>query len=856
MAVAGTYQPYTYAPGALMAEQSLANIVWFTNSQIAVERVLADGTRETCVEGVDYQLGGSPATGAGWIKALAAEAVGVTFEVTRETSKLQQSVYPAHQGIKSAQVERDFDLAALRDQEIDVKAGQAIELAEEAKAIVEAIPKGDPGGNVLAVGLFSQLGTFTVPVGTNMIQTSGHAALGIGSAIYINDATANAGLALAHPLLCKADAAGRHFRLVGLQITAEQAGADYSGDDRPAFQAAINYAKAVGIRRLTVEKDYAAFEWWAPPPPVLAANGYTDAFSLTQNGDFLTISADLFCDFRFATINMKGYAGGSLQTQMQAAPGGNLNGYTNWRGSGIAVLGGTAASPAAYNVMRIGIANVTIDGGCDRGAGGLSDSDLSHKGFRVQDTQVGELYFENVTLKRFRGEIWYFAAQRGLGAEAYGHPLTTLINCRGFTGNQSALNPNSGKLIVIGGEYGDTPIAIESLGGAGQYYDGVRFYNASHTQGALFCGAAGYNGFAAGYSFTSPTDTGSEDLPPWITFNNVVFDKVGQIGMYSLVRGQVGLIDSNVLIESVTPGQVRNVSLEIDHTAHKTSVAALTLQGPDTATTAYRSTGTFIQPLKNMDITVRSRRSAHARANNLQPNATVLYAGLIEQSSVSIRIEESESRELVGAFGSVSSIRSMPRFIAVNKTGLNIANGSGRPSGGRSIAVDMSSPSPFLISVYSPYELLGHSGAAATLTMGMAAPFSAPYGYAFRQRVRLEYDGYSSNGTVYAFPKNGTRLRLNADRRLATGGDFLELEWNEYTARWHEVEFCSSSTTEVGWTQGTGTPNKAAFAAYAGATINASYSQAQVQATDNAARDASQRVLALENALRAAGIIN
>jgi hypothetical protein len=60
-----------------------------------------------------------------------------------------------------------------------------------------------------------------------------------------------------------------------------------------------------------------------------------------------------------------------------------------------------------------------------------------------------------------------------------------------------------------------------------------------------------------------------------------------------------------------------------------------------------------------------------------------------------------------------------------------------------------------------------------------------------------------------------------------------------------------SAADLTGWTAGTGTPNKGAFAAYGGATMSAAYVQAEAQATNDAAKAASQRLLALENAVRA-----
>lgn len=63
-------------------------------------------------------------------------------------------------------------------------------------------------------------------------------------------------------------------------------------------------------------------------------------------------------------------------------------------------------------------------------------------------------------------------------------------------------------------------------------------------------------------------------------------------------------------------------------------------------------------------------------------------------------------------------------------------------------------------------------------------------------------------------------------------------------------------TLDTGWTAGTGTANKGAFAAYAGQTHTGSYVQATVQALDDATKNASQRLKAIEDVLRANGLIN
>lgn len=60
----------------------------------------------------------------------------------------------------------------------------------------------------------------------------------------------------------------------------------------------------------------------------------------------------------------------------------------------------------------------------------------------------------------------------------------------------------------------------------------------------------------------------------------------------------------------------------------------------------------------------------------------------------------------------------------------------------------------------------------------------------------------------------------------------------------------------TGWTGSTGTPNKGVYATYAGHTASAGYVQAEAQATDDAVKAASQRIKAIEDALRANEAIN
>lgn len=61
---------------------------------------------------------------------------------------------------------------------------------------------------------------------------------------------------------------------------------------------------------------------------------------------------------------------------------------------------------------------------------------------------------------------------------------------------------------------------------------------------------------------------------------------------------------------------------------------------------------------------------------------------------------------------------------------------------------------------------------------------------------------------------------------------------------------------DMGWTAGNGTINKGNFTSYNGQVMPGNYTQASVQTTDDAVKHASQRLLAIEEALRNNGGID
>lgn len=108
--------------------------------------------------------------------------------------------------------------------------------------------KGDPGGNVLSIGLFTEGATLSIPVGTDRVETSGYSVRGRGSAIYVYDPAVNSAYVSANPRQAFVAANGRGFKLSSEQmITPTMFGAVADGltDDADAFDAAVAYLKGL-----------------------------------------------------------------------------------------------------------------------------------------------------------------------------------------------------------------------------------------------------------------------------------------------------------------------------------------------------------------------------------------------------------------------------------------------------------------------------------------------------------------------------------------------------------------------------------------------------------------------------------
>lgn len=110
-------------------------------------------------------------------------------------------------------------------------------------------PKGDPGGDIMAIGLLTAATGLTISTGTDLVQTSGYSVSGKGDAIYVYDAAVDAAFVTAHPRWSFRSANGRGFRLyenqkIWFEMFGAVGDADASGagtDNYPAWLTAKDF---------------------------------------------------------------------------------------------------------------------------------------------------------------------------------------------------------------------------------------------------------------------------------------------------------------------------------------------------------------------------------------------------------------------------------------------------------------------------------------------------------------------------------------------------------------------------------------------------------------------------------------
>lgn len=123
------------------------------------------------------------------------------------------------------------------------------------QAQAQALFKGDPGGNVMSIGLWSAFPTMAIPTGADRVQTSGYSVRGKGAAAYVLDADQTSVTVSATR---NRSANGKWYILNEPFPTVQQTGAlgDGTTDDSAAQQAGITYAIAGGTNLFWPDGNY------------------------------------------------------------------------------------------------------------------------------------------------------------------------------------------------------------------------------------------------------------------------------------------------------------------------------------------------------------------------------------------------------------------------------------------------------------------------------------------------------------------------------------------------------------------------------------------------------------------------
>jgi hypothetical protein len=275
-------------------------------SEILCTRIPVGGPESALLtRGVDFNVtGGGGSTGT--VTKTSAGTAGTIFRIRRRTSRSQSTDFVAHDSfpaevaetsldrLAAVNQEQDSDLAALEIRSLRFPHGQetsdlpanrtdtllgfsgagstqlytaamvASLIASAMAPLLATVQKGDPGGNVMAIGPFLAASGLNIPSGTDLVRTSGYALStpGVGVADYVADAAVDAAYVTAHPRTAFISANGRGFRLSSAQtITIDMFGATPGGtvDCRAAFDAAIarggDIAVPDGIYRIVTDSS-------------------------------------------------------------------------------------------------------------------------------------------------------------------------------------------------------------------------------------------------------------------------------------------------------------------------------------------------------------------------------------------------------------------------------------------------------------------------------------------------------------------------------------------------------------------------------------------------------------------------
>lgn len=628
--------------------------------------------------------------------------------------------------------------------------------------------------NQLDTQLFVDLDTVAFPPDQRIVRSSGYAQYGIGAGSYISDSLATAQLVIDHPRFAFTDTGGRHFRLFGPEgsIAVEQAGAtgQTGVDDRPAIQAALDYAVQVGID--TIEFGQDRYELWAsqrtsPESDIHATDGH---YLLVTGG--VTLRGR---NSRRTTLECLSLTGRNLEDNWQDAGG------IAWRGNGIFVVGDPGPTPPAVlavesvtlerlvfrgNAQRTGNYNFPVDPVTGDGW------DASHKGFRIQDTHVGDIVLVDTDFIGWKGEMFYIVG--------YAPRSIRATRCRMLTGNGNAWNIQVDcPVLVEDCEFGDCFQAAEALSQGQAVYRNTVFRDCERIW------LVGGRGPLPNFHFRWPNRLDAQDQPR-CRLSGCELRNVGQAQIGSWVEGDIATIDSTVLMDCATLFAIEDTRLDIDAWLDRAGwISPVVLNGPVNLAIQVPSSpaGTYQQPVRNTHIQLRCQRTRNAVDADRQWAAPQWNGHLLPDCSIEVAHGELSIDNPVKTADNPPL--SFPRVSHATVETTQLFGASASMWHGSVAASGLFTPRAALCATGVDDESI-HD-----LHLPTAPLAGAGFGYAEGQIVRIYKRGAS--GALRFVRDADPGFVVPQTRVLDNNFDWIDFRWNNHAGRWEECAFWSSA---------------------------------------------------------------
>lgn len=241
---------------------------FMATTHLSIVKTSAAGIDTMLTLGTDYSASGADVVSGGVVVTTAPVAIGEKLTIVLDIPIEQLTDYVPNDPFPAETHERALDKITLILQQLRERIGRSLQfpISESVSGVLARIAtrantllgfgpdgslnlfdpkqfKGDPGGNAMAIGLFNVANTLAIPLGTDVVQTTGHTVRGKGPALYVYDPLVDAAFVAAWPRAAFRSTNGRGFRIVGASLSPDQFGAVVDGatNDSAAIQAAYDY---------------------------------------------------------------------------------------------------------------------------------------------------------------------------------------------------------------------------------------------------------------------------------------------------------------------------------------------------------------------------------------------------------------------------------------------------------------------------------------------------------------------------------------------------------------------------------------------------------------------------------------